>query len=139
MKTIDREVFEQVGNALYAVVTEQRVKPIEIGELKMLISDHWHSKAATSLEPLVSEETHCILTTMDTLQGENISARQAFGIFEKFVRAHADAFTDDLKQKTLHVAGAITRIFSKDNDVPNQYLEKIQELFHFEKLISPEA
>jgi len=135
MKTIDREVFEQVGNVLYAVATDQHVQPIEIGELKMLISDHWHSATTTSQGAPVSEETHCILTTMDTLQGASVSASEAFRIFENFLRVRSDVFTNELKQKVIKVAGAITRIFSEDNEAPNQYLEKTQELFHLETSI----
>ena len=41
MKIDNRDIFEQIGNLFYSIAADQHVKPLEVGELKALISKDW--------------------------------------------------------------------------------------------------
>ena len=94
MKMDNRDVYEQLGNLFYAIATDQMIKPLEIGQLKMLISEEWLPRNAGSDGSMISEEAHCILVTIDTLQGNNVTSDEAFRDFAKFYAVHQEVFTN---------------------------------------------
>jgi hypothetical protein len=126
MKTDSRDIYEQIGNLFYSIAKEQHVKPLEIAELKMLISKDWLPRDTS--EPMTSIETHCILLTMDTLQGNDSTAQDAYGDFTKFYALHPEAFTMELKQRIFDTASEITKIFEADNKIGNKHFMRLKEL-----------
>ena len=134
MKIDNRDIFEQIGNAFYAIAAEQHIKPLEVGELKALISKDWLPRNFKSNESIVSDETHFIIMTMDTLEGAGTSAKSAFGEFSRFYNLHPEVFTVDLKKRILGTASEITKIFNADNPFENQELIALKELLAMAKV-----
>jgi hypothetical protein len=130
MKIDNREVFEQLGNLFYAIASEQHVKPLEVGELKMLISKDWLPRNLESNKSVVSDETHFILMTMDTLQASKTSAKDAFRQFAKFYKFYPEIFSPVLKRRILGTAAAINKIFKADNPADNASLVGLEGLFN---------
>lgn len=135
MKIDNRDIFEQIGNLFYAVAADQHVKPLEVAELKSLISKDWLPRNHGH-EPIVSDETHFILMTMDTLEGNQTDAKDAFRDFSKFYKLHPEVFTRELKQRIVDTALEITRVFKADNPFGNGpfvALKKMLDLSSIEK------
>ncbi len=128
MKIDTRDVFEQIGNLFYAIAAEQHVKPLEVAELKLLISRDWLPRNREETRSVVSDETHFILTTMDTLQGAETSAQQAFNQFAKFYSLHPEIFTTELTRRIVETATEITQIFKADNPLDNATLIAVKAL-----------
>lgn len=131
MKIDNRDIFEQVGNLFYAIAADQHVKPLEVGELKSLISKDWLPRNLG--ESVVSEETHCILMTMDSLTGSNATAKEAFKEFSQFYRVHPEVFSREVKQRMLDTAVEITKIFKADNPFSNPHLVALRDLLKLGK------
>lgn len=125
MKIDNRDIYEQIGNAFYAVAADQHIKPLEVAELKFLISRDWLPRNSDSG---ASNEAHCIFLAMDALQANNTSSAEAFKEVEKFVGLHQEVFTDELRQRIVDTAGKIVKIFSKNDQVSNTHLEALREL-----------
>lgn len=134
MKVDNRDIYEQIGNLFYSIAADQHVKPLEVGELKSLISKDWRPLNLT--ESVVSEETHCIVMTMDSLQGNQVSALEAFGEFSIFYSLNPEVFSKEVKQRMLDTAVEITRIFKADNPFNNPHLEALKDLLKLEKVKS---
>jgi hypothetical protein len=128
MKIETRDIFEQIGTLFYAVAVEQHIKPLEVAELKLLISRDWLSRNLDQIRSIVSDETHFIMTTMDMLQGADTSAKQAFAQFAKFYVVHPEVFTSELTQRIIDTATEITRIFKADNPLDNASLTALNDL-----------
>ncbi|MBT1690735.1 hypothetical protein [Dawidia soli] len=136
MKFENRDIFEQIGTLFYAIAAEQHVKPLEVAELKMLISRDWLPRNLDQTKSFVSDETHFILTTLDTLQAAETPARAAFNQFVGFYKLHPEVFTSDLTQRILDTARDITRIFRADNPLDNANLVALKALFSPENVNS---
>lgn len=128
MKIESRDIFEQIGNLFYAIAADQHVKPLEVGELKALISKDWLPRNLAKNKSLVSDETHFIIMAMDTLEGAGATARNAFAEFAKFYKQHPGLFTEEVKQRILDTAVEITKIFKADNPFENKQLVALKEL-----------
>lgn len=128
MKIDNRDVYEQIGNLFYAIAADQHVKPLEVGELKLLISKDWLPRNLAANESVVSDETHCILVTMDTLEGNKVSAKYAFNEFSRFYAVHPEVFTREVKQRIFDTVAAITKIFQADNPFENAHLLPLKKL-----------
>lgn len=128
MKIESRDIFEQIGNLFYAIAADQHVKPLEVGELKALISKDWLPRNLAKNKSLVSDETHFIIMAMDTLEGAGATARNAFAEFAKFYKQHPGVFTEEVKQRILDTAVEITKIFKADNPFENKQLAALKEL-----------
>jgi hypothetical protein len=126
MKIDNHDIFEQIGSLFYSIAADQQVKPIEVGELKAMISKDWLPGKLS--ESLVSDETHCILMAMDFLEGSKATAKDAFEEFAKFFSLHPEAFTKELKQKVLNTAVEITTLFRADNPFRNPHLVAVKNL-----------
>lgn len=126
MKIDNRDVFEQIGNLFYSIAAGQHVKPLEVGELKALISKTWLPRNAN--ESVVSDETHFIILTLDALEANNVTASDAFKDFAKFYAVHPEVFTTEVKQRMLDTAEEITRIFKEEASNVNTQLKALKEL-----------
>jgi hypothetical protein len=123
------EQLEKIGNAFYAVASEQHVKPLEIPELKLLISRDWETSASNAGNRALSQEAHYILVTMDDLQGNNVTSTAAFQDFESYFLAHPKRFSNDARTRILSTARSIVDIFQADNALPNRNLANLANLF----------
>ncbi|MCD9015147.1 hypothetical protein [Parachryseolinea silvisoli] len=128
MKIENRDIFEQIGTIFYAIAAEQHVKPLEVAELKMLISRDWLPRNHEKTKSVVSDETHFILTTLDALQGAETTARYAFDQFVHFYKLHSELFSVDLAQRIVATATDITRIFQADSPLENKSLVALKAL-----------
>ena len=72
MKTNNREFFEQLGNLFYALAVDHSIKPIEVSELKMLISKDWMDFPQDSDLP-IPQDVNFMFFEMDTLQAASSS------------------------------------------------------------------
>lgn len=129
MKPENREIFEEIGYLFYAVAMDQRIKPLEFGEMKLLISQEWMPRNLEENRSIVHDETHFILMTLDTLQASGVSARDAFNEFKRFYAFHQDIFTKELKQRIVHTCMELNRIFEGDNPSENETLAALKALF----------
>jgi len=127
MNISNRDVFEKVGTLFYAIATDQRVKPIEMGELKLLISEYWLPR--TSSDHVTSEESHCILMTIDSLAAENASASDAYRQFATFFSLNEYVFTKQLRERIFETASRIVKLFKADNYSSNEHFESLRKLF----------
>lgn len=127
MKTNTRDVFEHIGSLFYAIAADQKVQPLEVAELKLLVSRDWLPRNET-VKTTVPDETHYIMFTMDSLAAENTPASEAFNEFVKYYTAQPEAFTDEIKQRVLDTAFSIVRIFNGDNPEDNNMLKALREL-----------
>lgn len=125
MKIEARDIFEQIGNAFYAVANDQRVQAVRRGELKTIVSGDWLPRNDTN-DGIASNEAHCILMTIDANEQENLSAMDAFKEFSKFYLLHQDVFSGELRRKILDTAVEITDAFDGNNDI----LKSLNELFN---------
>jgi hypothetical protein len=123
------EQLEQIGNALYAIASDQHVKPLEIAELKLLITRDWGDRKRDLKGFSVSDEAHYILVTMDSLQGNNVSAVQAYNDFEAYFLNHPRSFAKEVKERLLTTSREIMNIFSRNNDSTNMQFENVKNLF----------
>ena len=128
MKVDNRDIFEQIGNLFYAIAAEQRVKPIEVGELKSLVSKDWLPRTPLGNDFVISNETNCILLAMDTLEGNRTAAKDAYIEFAKFFSMHPEVFTNEVRERILNTAVDITRIFKADNPGENVQLTALKDL-----------
>lgn len=136
MNIDNRDIFEQIGNAFYAVAADQHVKPLEVGELKLLISNDWLPRTAAGSESLVSDEAHCIIMTIDSLQAAHTESTDAFKDFARFYHNHPQVFSSDLKERIIKSARDIVRIFKADNRKPNRHFNELKKLFQMQKQIT---
>jgi hypothetical protein len=132
MKIDNRDAFEQIGNLFYAIAADQHVKPLEVGELKSLISKDWLPRNIN--ESHVSDETHCILMTMDSLEGNKTTAKEAFNEFSKFYALHPEVFSSEVRQRMLDTSVEITKIFKADNPFSNPHLIALQGLLNMSRV-----
>jgi len=130
MKIDNRKIFEAIGHLLYAIVLDQRVKPLEEGELKLLISE----RLPRNNNGIVSDEAHYLMTTMDELESTNTGAADAFFRFTKFNSLHPQAFTKELKAVIVTTAEDILRIFKSDNPGDNNHFNLLKELWTVNQL-----
>jgi hypothetical protein len=130
MKIDIRDIFEQIGNAFYAVATDFHVKPIEQGELKSIIAKDWLPRNQ-SADGMISNEAHCIMMSMDANEGERLTSNDAFKEFSKFYQLHRDFFTTDLMKRILDTANEIASTFKKGNSSDNSHVRNLKELFQF--------
>ena len=124
METFRREIFEQLGNLFYALAAEQHIPQIASGELKMLVRKDWLTETGYQSEDKVSEASHLIGLTIDSLQRDQTSADDAFGNFTRFYLKHREQFSAALKQKILETVESIVKMF------PNGGANNV----HFEEL-----
>lgn len=132
MKIDNKDIFEQIGNLFYAIAADQNVKPIEVAELKSLISKDWLPRNLN--ERVVSDATHCILVTMDSLKGNNATAKEAYNEFSKFYSLYPEVFSNDVKQRMLDTALEIARVFKADNPFDNVHLNALRGLVNFDEI-----
>ena len=127
MNATNREISEQIGNLVYAIVADQHVKPLEMAELKLLISkDRLRGKGNES--GAVSDETHFIITTIDSLEQAKVSAKDAFDEFHNFYLSYPEIFTREVKERILNKAREIARIFKADNPSENEHLKLLTDI-----------
>lgn len=136
MNIDNRDIFEQIGNAFYAVAADQHVKPLEVGELKLLISNDWLPRTASGNDALVSDEAHSIIMVIDSLQAAQTKSSEAFKEFVSFYHKHPEVFSNDLKERIIKSARDIVKIFKADNRKPNQHFEELKNLFQMQKQIT---
>lgn len=130
MKVDNQDIYEQIGNLFYSIAADQHIKPLEVAELKLLISKDWLPRNLADTESIVSDETHYILMTMDTLQAEHVSAKEAFKEFHKFYTSHPEVFTKEIRKRLLDTALEITKIFKADNPFENLHLLALRDILN---------
>lgn len=126
MKIDNRDVFEQIGNVFYAIAAEQHVKPLEVAELKSVITNDWLPRNLN--DSMISDEAHGILIAMDTAEANNITAKEAFTDFVRFYKMHPDAFRVEVQKRMMDTAVKITKIFEADNPNQNSQLIALKKL-----------
>ena len=117
-----------IGNIFYAIAMDQHIKPLEIGELKLLISSEWLPQNPESNEAGISDEAHCMLITMDTLQANNVTADEAFMDFVNFYGLHHELFTRELLNRVVETARNIMRVFKADGNAQNRSFSHLKDL-----------
>ena len=131
METFKREIFEQLGNLFYALAAEQHASLITSGELKMAVRKDWLDKTTNGSTPqtVVSEASHLVGVTIDTLQADQTPSSEAFSAFERFFRLHVEQFSYALKRQILETADTIMNILASGGKT-NQYYESLTDLLH---------
>ena len=110
MKTDNREVFEQLGNLFYSIAVGNSIKPIEVSELKMLISKDWMNHPQGSDLP-IPQGVNFLFFELDTLQGNEVSPAEAYTNFAKFYCLHPEVFTEALVERIRDTATSINFLF----------------------------
>ena len=128
MKIDNRDIFEQIGNLFYAIAAGQHVKPLEIAELKLLISSDWLPRNLEQYQSIIPDETHFIIFTMDTLAANGVPTQEAFNEFAKFYTIHPEVFSSEVKERMLNTAVDIVKIFKADNPHDNTMMKALRDL-----------
>ena len=116
MEVDKRIALEQIGNLFYAIAVEQHVRPLEVPELKLMISREWIPKNSLNQEFMVSDATHCIVMTIDANIGAGMSPDEAYDQFADFYHAHSTMFTKEVRDVILETATTITNKFGKQKN-----------------------
>ena len=127
MKTDNREFFEQLGNLFYALAVGHSIKPIEVSELKMLISKDWMAYPQDSDLP-IPQDVHFMFVEMDTLEAVPTSASEAYNNFAKFYRLHPEVFTPALVDRIIETATSINSLFPARISTKKDYFAELLEL-----------
>ena len=127
MKTDNREFFEQLGNLFYALAVGHSIEPIEVSELKMLISKDWMAYPQDSDLP-VPQDVHFMFFEMDTLEAAQTSASEAYNNFAKFYRLHPEVFTAALVDRIIETATSINALFPVRIPSKKDYFAELLEL-----------
>ena len=128
MENFKREIFEQLGKLFYALASDQRVSAMASGELKMLLRKDWLTEPEHLSKDKVSEAAHLIGLTVDTMETEQVTSREAFSDFSAFYRIHQEQFSSALKQKIMETAEAIVEIFP-GSGTKNAHMTELKILF----------
>jgi hypothetical protein len=129
MKNFKREIFEQLGSLFYALATDQQIMPLQLGELKMRVKKDWLTEPQYTSSDKVSEASHLIGLTIDTLQAEGIDSHEAFQNFLDFYSKNPEIFSEALKDKIMETALAILDIFPSSGQEQNDYFLQLKSLF----------
>lgn len=127
MKIEKRDIYEQIGNLFYAIAADQHVKPLEVAELKLLISRDWLPRLEEFIDGYDSDATE-ILLTMDNLQANATAADKAYYKFARFYTKHSNVFTAELKDKILQTTLDITQIFSHNGKKDSIHVTLLKNL-----------
>jgi hypothetical protein len=127
MKTDNREFFEQLGNLFYALAVGHSIEPIEVSELKMLISKDWMAYPQDSDLP-VPQDVHFMFFEMDTLEAAQTPASEAYNNFAKFYRLHPEVFTPALADRIIETATSINSLFPARVPAKKDYFAELLEL-----------
>jgi hypothetical protein len=132
MKTDKSDIYEQIGNLFYAIAADQHVQPLEVGELKSLISKDWLPLKLS--ESVVSEEAHGIIMAIDLMEANKATANDAFKEFLKFYKLHPDFFSKEIKQRMLDTAEDIALVFKGNNPIKGPHLIALRDLLNLGKV-----
>jgi len=134
MKTDNREFFEQLGNLFYALAVGHSIEPIEVSELKMLISKDWMAYPQDSDLP-IPQDVHFMFFEMDTLEGAQTSASEAYNNFAKFYRLHPEVFNAALTDTIKQTATSINSLFPARTPSKKDYFAELLALLRKEENI----
>ena len=135
MKTDNREFFEQLGNLFYALAVGHSIEPIEVSELKMLISKDWMAFPQDSDLP-IPQDVHFMFVEMDTLEAAPTSASEAYNSFAKFYRLHPEVFTPALVDRIIETATSINSFFPARAPGKKDFFAELRELLRKEENIA---
>lgn len=135
MKTDNREFFEQLGNLFYALAVGHSIEPIEVSELKMLISKDWMAFPQDSDLP-IPQDVHFMFVEMDALEAAPTSASEAYNNFAKFYRLHPEVFTPALVDRIMETAASINSFFPARIPGKKDFFAELRELLRKEENIA---
>lgn len=127
MRIENREFFEQLGKLFYALAKDRSIDPIEISELKMLISKDWMSQPQDSDLP-IPQDVHFMFVEMDTLQALETSSTEAYTSFAQFYTLYPEVFTSELVDRILETATAINTLFPGHHSYRKNHLSDLSIL-----------
>jgi len=133
MKTDNREFFEQLGNLFYALAVGHSIEPIEVSELKMLISKDWMAYPQDSDLP-IPQDVHFMFFEMDTLEAASTSASEAYNNFAKFYRMRPEGFTPALIDRIIETATSINSLFPARFPSKKDYFAELLQLLRKENI-----
>jgi hypothetical protein len=135
MKSDSREFFEQLGNLFYSLAMDRSIEPIEISELKMVISKDWMAQPQDSDLP-IPENVHLMFVEMDTLQSTKVTSADAFNSFARYYALHPEVFTDQLLDRIKETATSINSLFPVHNPYKKDHLGDLLTLMRKKKNIA---
>jgi hypothetical protein len=130
MKIENQDIYEQIGNLFYAVATDQLVTRLEVAELKALIGKYW---LPGNKDAVISDETHWILVTIDGLEGENVSPKDAYDQFCSFYRLNAELFAPEVRQRILDTCLEIVDVFDHKMGGQAARMNELKTLMRFDE------
>lgn len=128
METDSREFFEQVGNLFYSLSVDRSIEPIEVSELKMLISKDWMAQPQNSGLP-TPENVHAMFVEMDALQTAQVTAADAFNSFARYYDEHSEDFTAAIIDRIIKTATAINALLPVHDPDKKNYFGDLRLLF----------
>jgi hypothetical protein len=132
MKSDSREFFETLGNLFYSLALDRSIEPIEISELKMVISKDWMAQPQDSDLP-IPENVHFMFVEMDTLQTTQVTSAEAFNNFARYYSLHPEVFTDPLLDRIKETATSINGLFPVHNPRKKDHLGDLLTLLRRKK------
>jgi hypothetical protein len=130
MKTDIRDIYEHIGNLLYAFAEDRGLKPLDFPKLKMLIRSYWVARTPASMGSLVSREGHVVLLTIDWLQSEKVPAAKAYQDFEHFFMVYPEVFTNELKKIIIDTVSEIDQIFEGTKTPAHFTVSELKKLMY---------
>lgn len=131
MKIENSDIYEQIGNLFYAVATDQLITPLELAELKSLISKDW---LPGNPEAKISDETHWMLVAIDGLEGEGTSSDQAYEQFRRFFLQHPEIFNKEVRDRILATCKEITEVFNHGKTTSKSKLISLAKLLDIDEV-----
>lgn len=113
MSTTNRTIYAQLGNLFYSVAAHEGIRSLHTDQLKILVSKDWVPRSWSD-ELLISDEAHFILTEIDSLYDNKVSAHDAYTAFARFYSMHPELFSLETKNKMDATAEEIAALFTED-------------------------
>ena len=132
MKANFESLYDHIGYLFYALASEQRrLSEYDLKKLKTEISEWWQPLTSAEASLHYSLIKHLNTTITDCHQDE-LSANNAFEIFEDYFSVHHINFGNDLQRKILLAANDISReFFSNVTDKTGSHLmRELKQLLH---------
>jgi hypothetical protein len=133
MSITNRTIYAQLGNLFYSIAASEGLKSLNTNRLKLLISKDWVPRSWND-ELLISDEAHFMLTGIDALYENRISAHEAYAEFSKFYAMHPELFSLETKHQINATSEEIAELFTEDDVSSNPYLKSSRKLLYANKM-----
>lgn len=133
MSIANRTIYTQLGNLFYSIAASEGLRSLNTNRLKLVISKDWVPRS-WSKELLISDAAHFMLTEIDSLYENKVSAHEAYVEFSKFYSSHPELFSLETKNQINATSEEIAELFTEDDVNSNPYFKSSHKLLYANKM-----